>query len=113
MKLIVPQNFFGPIYVDTKNELGLGPFDFALIGPENVAAVIGGRLSVMSYPPRRRPTKKKKRRETMKNCDSCSGSGVQPEDPEYLPAAWRRCDDCGGTGEVKPRRQPRKKAGRK
>jgi hypothetical protein len=59
MKLIVPQNFFGPIYVDTKNELGLGPFDFALIGPENVAAVIGGRLSVMSYPPRRRPTKKK------------------------------------------------------
>jgi DnaJ-class molecular chaperone len=44
----------------------------------------------------------------VKNCDSCSGSGVQPEDPEYLPA-YRRCDDCGGTGEVKPRRRPTKK----
>lgn len=46
MKLIIPQGFFGPIYIDD-GTLGLGPTDFMLIGPRHVGGMIDGRWGMV------------------------------------------------------------------
>jgi hypothetical protein len=50
MKIIVGRDYCSHIYVDTNNELGLGPFEFAMVGDYDVAAYIDGRFSLLQKP---------------------------------------------------------------
>jgi DnaJ-class molecular chaperone len=53
----------------------------------------------------------------IENCDDCVGMGkVREEGETPRQDRWHLCGTCNGSGEVdsnKPRRQRRKKAGRK
>jgi hypothetical protein len=50
VKIVLGGNYASYIYVDTKNELGLGPFDFAMVGDDSVAGFVGGRFSLVQHP---------------------------------------------------------------
>lgn len=47
MKLIISRHYFGKIYVDDKDELGLGPTDWVMLGARHIAGSVEGRFAVI------------------------------------------------------------------
>lgn len=61
MKLILSRgHMFGPVYVDEKEELGLGPGEFALIGPKHIVVYMDGRLHTTEIDRKKKPSRGRK-----------------------------------------------------
>lgn len=49
-KLIVSKDWFGKVFMDTGDELGLGPFDWVMLGDRNITGSVDGRMASIDLP---------------------------------------------------------------